>query len=488
MKITRLAPVSLLLLSAGCAAFIWQDPHRVLSLRPKTAGTAREAIPKLIKERTGPDGTLTLSLQDCVFLALGRNLDLKAAREERLKAQGDAFTAFSAMLPKVSVNANYIRIDKGATAEFGGMRFKLSPEDRYSTELSIQQPIFQGGAALYAFEAAQIFSRISEVGVMTAREQIAFAAALSFWDALFARESLNVARENGKLAAAHLSDVKKRLAQGMATRFEALRAETQLAGMEALVIQAENLVKVKTLNLLRITTLPLGSRVRLDGEIKSKPVKTDFSEALRMAAKNRPDLKSAYLFTLAQEKQIDILRAQLMPKLYGFFNWGWEKPSSKSFIAGGGEGYWNGGISLSVPLFDGGATHGQLLKAYAGRRQAKYRFLDLQEKISLEIRKAILNLADAAQAVEAQAKNLRLAKEGRRLAQVGYENGVNTQLDLLDADNALVRAKFGHLQAIFGHIIAREALRQAVGVASMGEELPEPWGWAKPKTPREKKD
>jgi hypothetical protein len=138
-------------------------------------------------------------------------------------------------------------------------------------------------------------------------------------------------------------------------------------------------------------------------------------------------------------------------------------------VAGAGAGYWNGGISLSVPVFDGGATHGQLLKAYASRRAAKYRYEDLVEQISLDIRKALLNLSDASKAVETSRKGLDLALEGRRLAKVGYENGVNTQLDVLEADNALVQAKFGHLQAIFGHIMAREALYKAMGVAGLLE-------------------
>ncbi|MHC4599249.1 MAG: TolC family protein, partial [Planctomycetota bacterium] len=410
MNAKRFSWVALFLCLSGCAAFVWREPKSVLSAPFLRKGVDRE-VQDLLARKTGPKGEVTLSLIDVVYLALSRNLTLKSAREEREKASGDVMAARAGMLPQVSVTGNYIRIDKGATAEFGGMKIKLSPEDRYSTELSIRQPIFQGGMAYHGYVAARIVERISQLGVYTAEEQISFAAAVRYYDALLAKASLAVAEENVKLSREHLTNVQKRLKQGMASRFEELRAKTQLAGMETLVIQAGNRLKVTRLEVLRIAALPLDMPLRLSGAIASRPIPVEFEEVYRAAWKYRPDLAAAAMSIRAQDRQIAALRASLMPKLYGFFNWGWEKPSSKSFIAGAGAGYWNGGVSLDVPVFDGGATHARLMKAYASRRQARFRLEDLREEIALEIRKALLNLDDAAKAVESATKNLRLAQE-----------------------------------------------------------------------------
>jgi outer membrane protein TolC len=254
-----------------------------------------------------------------------------------------------------------------------------------------------------------------------------------------------------------------------------------------MVIQARNMVEVKKLEVLRIAALPLGTKLELKGAITSSPIQGTFQDACKVAWKRRPDLHAARMGIRVADKQIDALRASLMPKLFGFFNWGWEKPSSKSFIAGAGAGYWNGGLSLSVPVFDGGATHARLLKAHATRRQAEFRLEDLREEIALELRRALLNLSDAAEAVAAQSKNLKLAREGRRLAKVGYVNGVNTQLDVLEADNAYVRAKFGRLQAIFGHIMAKVTLQKAMGVSRVLLAAPRPRNLAKKTKPPGKK-
>lgn len=475
MRVFRPAAAALLFLGTGCATLVWQDPGRVLSVPSDRAARIRDArSDEILKRRTAEDGTVDLNLPEVVALALARNLGLQAAREERLKAQGDAFSAFARMLPQVGFSGSYVRIDQGTTADIGGMSIKLSPEDRWSGELQIQQPIFQGGMAYHAFEAAQIVARIADLGIVTAEEQISFAVAIAFFDALLARESLAVARENTTLAREHLEDVRKRRAQGMASRFEELRAETQVAATETLEIQAKNTLVVKKLSVLRLAGLPLDTEIRLEGAIASGPLEAGYDQVWEGAERFRPDLAAARAGLLAAEKGIAATRAQLMPKIYGFFNWGWQKPSSKSFVAGAGAGYWNGGLSLSVPIFDGGAVHGQLLKAYAARRQAQYRLQDLQEEIALEIRKSLINIEDAAKAVEASRKGLKLAEEGRRLAKVGYENGINAQLDVLEADNALVKAKFGFLQAVFGHILARESLRRAMGVVRLVAEFAGP--------------
>ncbi|MHC4779693.1 MAG: TolC family protein, partial [Planctomycetota bacterium] len=209
MRVHRLAMVILLLACAGCGAFVWRDPREVLSLKKSTSNMIDEGAKDLLARRTGPEGAVSLALQDCLFLALSRNLSLKAGREERSKAQGDAFSALATMLPQVSLSGSYIRIDKAATADFGGMEIKISPEDRYKAELSIQQPIFQGGAAYHGLEAARIMGSIAELGIASAEEQVAFAATIRFYDTLLAMASLSVARENVKLSNEHLTNVQK---------------------------------------------------------------------------------------------------------------------------------------------------------------------------------------------------------------------------------------------------------------------------------------
>jgi outer membrane protein len=249
----------------------------------------------------------------------------------------------------------------------------------------------------------------------------------------------------------------------MASPFEELRARALVSTQKALALQAANRLHGRELDLRRVLGIRLDSDVTVEGALVYIPFQGDLDDAIADAQRGRRDLLAAEAGIEALELQLAATRAELFPKVYGFFNAGWKKPSSKTF--GGTEGgeYWNAGLSVSLPIFDGFSTHGKLLKAHAGLRQSRWKCADLQDEILLQVRKSFLNIRDAARFVEVTRENLELAKEGRRLAQVGYDNGVNTQLDLLEADSALSQAKYGHLQAVFGHIIARAGLVYATG-------------------------
>jgi outer membrane protein len=447
----------------GCALFVWTDPTRPTlplanALRAVRGGDSRPAAPS-----EEPAGPVRLTLEECVRCALMYNRGFQAARMEVQKARADVLVAQSLTLPRVDFAGRYVRLDKEVTADFGGMKLTLSPQDSYSAEFQVKQPLFLGGQAAYAVDAARIVSRIADLGVAGAAEGVAFAAAAAYFEVLFARENLKVTEKNVSVAEAHLADVRKRLDQGMASPFEELRARARVSLLKALAIQADNLLHGKELSLRRVLGLSLEEEIVIEGGLVFEPFEGNLARALEASRRDRLDLQAADAGIEALELQVSATRAELFPKIFGFFNAGWEKPSSRSFGGSGGAEYWNAGLSLSVPLIDGFATHGKLLKAYASLRQSRWRRADLVEEIFLQVRKALLNLNDAAKFVEAAQENLELAREGRRLAQVGYDNGVNTQLELLEADSGLTQAEYGYLQAVFGHVMAKAALFYSTG-------------------------
>jgi len=113
-----------------------------------------------------------------------------------------------------------VHLDEAVKADLGGMSLTLRPQDSYSLELGVQQPIFLGGQAYYAIEAARVAGRIARLGVFAAQEGVAFAAAAAFFDATFAKENVSVSAENLRVAEAHAADVQKRVTQGVATNFD----------------------------------------------------------------------------------------------------------------------------------------------------------------------------------------------------------------------------------------------------------------------------
>ncbi len=66
--------------------------------------------------------------------------------------------------------------------------------------------------------------------------------------------------------------------------------------------------------------------------------------------------------------------------------------------------------------------------------------------------------------MDSQRLNLEQANEALRLVTVGAREGVNTELEVLDARAALTRARGDYYQALHAHALARLRYRRAVGV------------------------
>jgi len=81
----------------------------------------------------------------------------------------------------------------------------------------------------------------------------------------------------------------------------------------------------------------------------------------------------------------------------------------------------------------------------------------------------LLVAENAAEFVESQRLNLTRAEEGSRLAEVGYREGINTQVEVIDAESALTKAKSLYYQAIYSHLIAKLDLQKAMGILTTSE-------------------
>ena len=124
---------------------------------------------------------------------------------------------------------------------------------------------------------------------------------------------------------------------------------------------------------------------------------------------------------------------------------------------------------MNVPIVDAGLTKSKVAKAHTEIRKAKNDLEDTLEQAELEIRQAALTLHSSAEIVAAQKENMKQAEETVRLAKVRYENGIFTQVDLFDAENAWSNTKLLYNQAVLGHHNARLAYQLAVG--NLGREL-----------------
>ncbi|MDQ7779233.1 MAG: TolC family protein, partial [Planctomycetota bacterium] len=406
---------------------------------------------------------LALSMDDAVAMALKENARLAIARLEREKARGRIGEAWSTALPNVSGTVTYIRKDEIVASEIMGMSFAAGDEDNWNAEIAVRQNLSLWTSAT-AIAVAKMFKDWTEEFVRDSEQQTVFLTKKLYLDLLLSSTTLERHRQTLALAQEHAGNIKKLRAQGMATEFDLLRADVEVANIRALVSQSQNSVNVAMISLVRMLGLRYDAQIVPTDALDYAPTETDAEAMVSEALRQRPDLAQALLNVDMQEKNLELIKQQFVPSLSAQYSYGNERPNRKSsFGEPEWEDYWNFMVVLSYPLFEGGLTLSKYRKESAVLRQQELAYHDSVEAAKAETYQAVLGVRDAAEFVESQAENVRQAEESVRLAKAGYESGTNTSLEVLDAQTALSTARANYSQAVYAHCVARIALDRAMG-------------------------
>ena len=456
-----LAAILWVQISAGCAS----RDSLVRDIR-ETRTAAYNQWVKMRQAEEESEVTISgkLHLADAVKLAIRQNKELQATLQEREIARGRVIESYAAALPKVNVKGTYTRLDQVNTFDVGTVSIALGDEDNYSIDLSVSQPVFRGGAIGAALRAARLAELLSDEAVRSALQSTLYGVAQAYYDALLFQHQYEVNKDAVDSAVVHLEDVKKKRRLGVASDYDVLRAEVDVSNFRAEMIKQRNNVDLAKSRLLKAMGVLQKGDILLADELEYRPMEPVLEEALRIAHENRPDLYRAEIEIRLREEALRVARSEYWPKVDAFFTELWGKPSPKSATTNKWDDTWNAGVSLHLSIFDGLGREGRVQQEKAHLAQSRFRLANTQEQTFLQIRQTLLSLRNAEEFVESQKLNLGRANEGLRLAEVGYREGVASEIEVSDARSALTRARGLYYESVYGHMVSRLVLQLAMGI------------------------
>jgi len=411
-----------------------------------------------------------LSLQDCIKLALTNNKSLQRVIQEREIARGQRLKSYSAILPAVGVTGNWQEIDEVASLSipaipgFGpAKRITMGDIHTYSAALRVTQPIFAGGSIPATINAGRLFSLLTDQTVRAAVQDVIYAAAHTYYDVLLNQHLSQISADAVRSAQAHLDSVKQRRQGGVASDFDVLRAEVELSNFRAELIQNKNAINVAKAGLMKVMGVSQDSDFTLCDELVYVKSEVTEEQAVEAAYRHRPDLFSREFDIKYQKELLKIARSRYWPTISSYYENTWSKPDPHDRTEIEWGHIWQVGFMATLPIFDGFSREGEIIQQKARVKQAQIDLIDAEETALFELAKAQLSIEDAAEFVESQRLNLTRAEEGLRLAEVGYKQGTNTQVEMIDAQAALTKARAFYYQAVYSHIIAKLDLQKAMG-------------------------
>lgn len=403
-----------------------------------------------------------LGVAESVGIALAHNPQLQSVRRERQRAGGAVVEARSGFLPDLRLSGQYFRRVKVPSISFGGATTTIGSPNNWAFGATLTQPLYLGGAVINAYRAARVGQRIAQEQIRQVTQEVVFQVRKSYYDIRLAQEFVAADREQLERAQAFLADVEKRLAQGVASDFDVLRARVELANVQASLIQSGNALHLAETSFLRVLGVSQDSQVALVDALAYEPLAPEVREAMRQALLSRPEVLASKLTVKAQQHRVEGAKAGLLPRVFLSGNYELGKPGAGGFGSGWDDEF-QAVVSVEFPLFEGGQTAGRLAQERAVLEQFRSTVHDSEEQVLLEVTQAFLSLEDADEFVRSQLVNLERAREQLRLAEAGYREGVRKQVEVLDARTALTEARKNFSQAVYNHMLATLSLQRATG-------------------------
>ncbi|MFH1009625.1 MAG: TolC family protein [bacterium] len=416
-----------------------------------------------------------LDWDDAWQLTLEQNRALLRSHEEVAKARQKVREAYGAAMPSVSAIGLYTRNIESpvfymgmsdTTGRVSTIAIQIGLENSYRGMLELQQPIFVAGKIGLALRIAKSYLQLSKTMDRQTLQDLRLGLAQSYFGTMLAEELVRVQRQALEQARKHRDRTQLLFEQGTISEYDKIRAEVGAANWEPAVLEAENGHRQALLQLQLLLGLSAEDSIELEGSFETdRAMPEPLEETIERALTQRPELQTVTHQRAIQRRLLAIERRSLYwPSLYGSASVTWQTEATDWKF----ENYeWTrstaAGLTLSIPLFNGFATPARIQQVQSDLRSLDYQESDLRQAVRNEVEGALNELNRALKALEVQEKNLAQAEKGYQIAQVRYESGLSTQLELLDAELQVNLARVNRLRALYDLTIARFALARAVG-------------------------
>ena len=161
----------------------------------------------------------------------------------------------------------------------------------------------------------------------------------------------------------------------------------------------------------------------------------------------RPDVVEAEQRLIAANARIGEARATLFPRI-GLSGYLGSESAALSDLFTGPASIWQLAFGLAQPIFQGGRLLGEIEIVQARERQAVALYQRTLQEAFREVRTALYTQVRAREAFEAEGIRVAALSEALRLARIRYENGLLSQLEVLDSERNLLQAELNRADAL----------------------------------------
>ncbi len=257
-----------------------------------------------------------------------------------------------------------------------------------------------------------------------------------------------------------LANVRER--GGVTSLLDVRQAEQLVYGAQDAIVSLERQIAQQENFLSALLGGNPGSIVR-GRALTDQPHQPDIPSGLPSALiERRPDIQRAEQQLVAANAQIGVARAAYFPEIALTGSGGFESLALSSLFTGTNL-IWSAAAAATQPVFTAGKTKSRVAVAEARRDEATIAYQQTVRQAFREVSDALIGYRKIHEASVQLALLAGAARDARRLAQVRYDGGVTSYLEVLDADTRLFAAEIGLAQAQLDELSALVEIYRALG-------------------------
>ncbi|MEM8966036.1 MAG: TolC family protein [Bacteroidota bacterium] len=424
-----------------------------------------------------------LTLDACLAYAFQNSETIRIAELEKAISKADVGITKSQGLPQLNGSVNYNNNFAIQTQFLPAVFFADDPNEvpanappvpvRFGVNhtgtagVSLSQMLFDG-SYFVGLEAARTYTELSEKSYHQSKVQVAEQITKAYYTVLVNQERQVLVSSNYKRLDTLLRETRLMYENGFVEEIDVDRLLVQYNNSK---VEQENISRVTELSyyLLKFQMgIPVEQEITLSGNIADIDFDPEITAESEFQYEQRPEY--AQILVNQELAQLDMKnnRVQYIPKLtanaaFGY-NTGVDDFSEIVSFSDRWFEYGFFGVTMDIPLFDGLRKHHLIQKNKVQVRQLELQSRFLRNQIDLEIAQARVDLQNSLDALQIQEENLALAQEVFRVTNIKYQEGVGSNLEVIDAENSLQAAETNYFNALYNALIAKVDLKKALGI------------------------
>lgn len=449
-------------------------------------------------------GPARVSLEEAIRQAVERSQIIAQSREGVRIANQQVRETRADIYPSVSADASYQRnlevqqgflpriiFDPTASPD-DVIPVRFGSDNTWQSSVSVNQSLFEM-TVFIGLKAASRFRALEEERLRGTAQSVIANVRQAYFDALLAAENERLLELSVERTRQTLEETRALNRAGLASDYDVLRLEVQLANLEPNLRRARNSVdatrRVLAIEMGLAPETPFGIVGSLNELAIADPTTnspenaallaasgtaptTSFDDLLQTAIDQRSDVRQIRMTSSLEETRLAAQRAEYFPSvsLFGTYSVTAQQNDPLNFFGTSNSRttFAFAGVRVEVPIFQGFARSARMQQTRARIAQSDANLRRAINETSNQVRTLLDNVGEARERTIAQGGAVSEARRGFEIASAEYRAGLGSQLQITDAEVALRQSEFNYAQAVYDYLSARAQLQSALGTIPFG--------------------